>query len=822
MTKAIHVVLVLCAACTSFFSAPTSVFADGAPQLISAVLEGPVLTDRIQKTAMNFTRASAAYMPDGQEVSEAVPRFRNLAIFNRPEHTVAGPYSRKNVLVLAHCNGYFWGAQLWNYADNNLYRSSDANNWEAVAKLDRGTVSSLYVTEAGLLLVGTRFPGGVCIWDAGTGRLVRTLTMLSEDPFPKHWSWAEMNGVIYVGEYGYKYGSNNARRIYQSRDGGWNWEVLYDPSPADGYHVHKVLADPYRSHLYWSHGDNYSELFRSLDGGETWQILSSVEQPTAGIARPEGVYFGADNFNIGIYRFLNGSKEAEYVCTDLVEGYIWDMREFNGVIYATSLYHHYDPNIVVYPTVLISADGKHWGNLYQLQPELSGLERFACAVDATIYAVMEADLYEAANVSFPQPTVRTGWGIFVEPTIENLLASPCDGSFEECDKVSWQAHGPALIEVSSDRAHSGTKSLKVSNPSTNAMGAISPAVNGEFPAGTVVGATVRVSGWNNIRWLYAQIVDTTNRLSSPRKYVRSGVGWLEICIYWQLPRDSTALSVEVGSTSSATPGDILYVDSVTIAANCVPVSFQMGGHPVKGGRSALAGPDRQRAAEVLCHSLSFPDRWTDVFCWLSPYIRGVPIDSPKVIKSWASVYGQSWLQLVLDQAGSFKLEEVNPASAGAESLVSLAAPDFLPGSLIWFATVRDVNQTRLHILCPQGWLGANGRGTNIAPNRIFFGSTPQGTQQAGGLYSNARVYDDSMTANQIARVIDEIAGRSFTLGDLDYDGRVGLSDLAVLAQRWLNDCDNIDWCGHTDLNMNGTVDLVDFAHFAAAWQNFPQ
>lgn len=802
MKRAISFVLVG----ISYLAFSKGIYSANDPHIISAVLERPALTDRIQKTSMTFNRDSIAYTLDGREVPNGNPRFQKLAIFNRPEYTITETCSNTNIVVLAYYDGCFWGAQPWYNLGKSLYQSSDAVNWEAVANVESRQITSIYVTETGLLLVGTRFPGGVCIWDPNSESLVRVLTMLSEDPYPKHWSWAEMNGTVYVGEYGYKYGSNNARRIYQSLDGGWNWEVLYDPEPVDGYHVHKVLADPYRSHIYWAHGDAPSVgagsgLFRSTDLGQTWQLISNVEQPTAGIARPHGVYFGADSGGAGIYRFLDGSEKGEFVCTALTEGYIWDMQDFNGIIYATSLNHeHWGP-----PSVVISKDGEHWGNLYQWETGISGLERFACEVNDIIYAVMEEYVGDVATMFFAAPTIRTSWGVVVESDMENLLANSCNSSFEGCTKTSWSNFYYTAIEVSSERAHSGNNSLKVSNTSGSAktMRIYSPVIYGDFPAGTVVSATVQISGWNqNVTWIYVKIRDETNNLVSAYELARTGTGWSKVPVYWRLPQNSTSLSVEIG-TWSATSETIFYVDSVALTTNSVPISFQTGG--------------QERAAETLSHHVAFPSCWTDVFCWQPPYSPGA-VDKNMVVKSWSVEDSNSWMQLVIDETRNFKLEEVKGDLT--KTLASVSAPDFLPESLIRFAVVQDVNEIALHILCPQGWLLTTGSRTEVCPAIVFFGSAPDGTMQAGGLYSNARVYDAGMTSEQINHVINEIAEQGWLLGDMDGDGDIDFSDLLVLVENWLHTgCDCPDWCSHADMDMNRAVDFSDFANFAGLWHD---
>jgi len=44
-----------------------------------------------------------------------------------------------------------------------------------------------------------------------------------------------------------------------------------------------------------------------------------------------------------------------------------------------------------------------------------------------------------------------------------------------------------------------------------------------------------------------------------------------------------------------------------------------------------------------------------------------------------------------------------------------------------------------------------------------------------------------------------------------------LEDFAVLMSHWLDKCSSPTWCEYADIDMNGTVNLVDFAHLAASW-----
>jgi hypothetical protein len=45
-----------------------------------------------------------------------------------------------------------------------------------------------------------------------------------------------------------------------------------------------------------------------------------------------------------------------------------------------------------------------------------------------------------------------------------------------------------------------------------------------------------------------------------------------------------------------------------------------------------------------------------------------------------------------------------------------------------------------------------------------------------------------------------------------------LQDLAVFMSHWLDKCRSPNWCEYSDVDMSGTVDLIDLAHLAASWQ----
>lgn len=714
--------------------------------LISAVLEGPSLADRIQGTTMTFSRPSPASTDDGQEVDANTPRFRQLVILDRPDYTLSGAGSVNTIVPLAYCSGYFWGGTPWSSCiRTNLYRSRNGRDWEAVTALgDPQRIRSIYVTQNNRMLVATYCPvntsGKIYVFDPNTQSLRRTLTMLTAGAWAEHWSWGELNGVLYVGEYGPKTLPDNARRIYQSFDGGDTWSVFVDRPPQNDYHVHKVLGDPYRSQLYWSHGDSSTHLLtRTSDGGQTWEDLSQKEQPTAGVARPDAVYFGSDSGGLGIYRFVAGAAEPEPCCSDPLVGETWDMQDINGVIYVTS-YASYD---TLPPCVAVSRDGVHWGVLYQWPVGTTGVERFAGLGNGTIQTTFTVNgLLNAAPLSFPEPVVRTSWGVQVDRPVVNLLSNPSVSSFENCGTPPWSGISGSHLDCTTERAHSGAQSLKVTNTTGGpTLEAVSPTITGNFPSGSYVTATLRTSGWGPSARIWADVFDMTNGLRSSRDNRLPTGGWQRHTPSLRLTQNSQALRIEVGNDWPSPLGDCFYIDSVTLAVQDPPLGFQMGGEP--------------RAGETLWHRIPFPDEWTDLFCWQTPNANTLPLSQSAVLKAWSTEDGSAWLQLVVDTAEHFLLQEV--VSGQTHTLVALPNVDFLPSSLNRFAVVRTATSTSLYDLGPGGLVGATGGAISIQPQRVYFGSTPQGTQQAGGLYSNARVYSTGLQSDEIAQAFKAIA-----------------------------------------------------------------
>lgn len=204
---------------------------------------------------------------------------------------------------------YYWNGTLWSRSitsASTLQKSTDEGaTWTNLATLTYSIEHPL-VTEDGSVIVGQDpdndyFAGGsvsrLQLYKSSDGGVVfggvpvKSFSQGGMAP----WSFSIKGNTIYVGEYG----EYNAVYVYKSTDSGATWSTVFThPAPTSGTsHIHKVYQDPYVDNMvYVSYGDNDGNrgLQYSLDGGDTWSIITESYQPTQVVADSEYLYIGED------------------------------------------------------------------------------------------------------------------------------------------------------------------------------------------------------------------------------------------------------------------------------------------------------------------------------------------------------------------------------------------------------------------------------------------------------------------------------------------------------------------------------------------------
>jgi photosystem II stability/assembly factor-like uncharacterized protein len=131
--------------------------------------------------------------------------------------------------------------------------------------------------------------------------------------------------IVFVAAFGHAYGTNTERGIFRSVDGGKTWEkVLYKDEKTGGI---DIVFDPQNSHVLfasmweahrtpWSltSGGPGSGLYRSIDGGTTWKRIEGHGFPEGVLGRIGVSVSGADSNRI--YALVEAAKGGLYRSED--------------------------------------------------------------------------------------------------------------------------------------------------------------------------------------------------------------------------------------------------------------------------------------------------------------------------------------------------------------------------------------------------------------------------------------------------------------------------------------------------------------------------
>ncbi len=132
--------------------------------------------------------------------------------------------------------------------------------------------------------------------------------------------------IVYVGALGHAYGPSAERGVYKSTDGGETWRHVLDKGPDVGVadmamgseKAGEIFASLWNAHRPpWSTyapivGDG-SGLYRSTDGGESWQPMTGHGLPEGKWGR-SGVAVGTDGRRV--YALIEAVKSGLYVSND--------------------------------------------------------------------------------------------------------------------------------------------------------------------------------------------------------------------------------------------------------------------------------------------------------------------------------------------------------------------------------------------------------------------------------------------------------------------------------------------------------------------------
>jgi len=777
-----------------------------AAERISALLTRGTLRDDVTGVEARFTRDSMAVLNNGQPVASGAPRFEPMAIstVHAEDWLTTLPSPGPRCLY----NGRFLGIMSMyhnNPGSKTLWISDDAVTWSALYTFQYD-VMSVFVTPGNALLVCTYRPSPGRLYRSEDGGQTFNLVQIlpARSSYVRHWSYDVLDGAIFVGEYGDKNLPNNARHVLRSTDDGRTWQIVYAPPETQGYHVHKILADPYDHCVWHTTGDSgHNSIRRSCDAGTNWEAVAVGDAPTSAVARPEAIYWGGD-FNVDSWatverwdRFTGQSAATLYVDK---AGYVWDMLHYKNVMYAT-LYHY---QLTVTPTLWASRNGSEWVMLREFPLGQSGLEIFGPVRDGWMHnSYLDGQQPGYLGYRYRPPRVRSISGLRVEPEATNGLASVQLSSAEE-GLTGWYAYnwgGGSGSQVAWDTttAHHGNASVHVTSaPGSFRPGVQTSAAAGVFPAGTAVKGTIWMKGaWLANPDLRAHFRDHTNQRDGPKLMVRATQTFRPIVVSYTPLATSYLLDLVIYDNRDSASADF-HVDSAMIVGDGRPLSWQIGGTP--------------RTAESLMHTINYPPAWTESWFWQAANAGTDLMAQPLVVKSWLTADGNAmWLSY---EPGDDTFKVWARVDGFSWPLASTPPVSFRKDSLFRMAVAYGPAVFDLYVYGPTGRMQISGPSQGLVFDRTMIGCSPELDKQACGLFAYHQTFGGPLSEQQIVASFDA----PFPVGDLDGDGDTDLADFVVFQQCFSGSgARPAPGCDHADLDDDGDVDLADFLIFQ---QNF--
>jgi len=149
---------------------------------------------------------------------------------------------------------------------------------------------------------------------------------------------------------------------------------------------------------------------------------------------------------------------------------------------------------------------------------------------------------------------------------------------------------------------------------------------------------------------------------------------------------------------------------------------------------------------------------------------------------------------------SSETDYIGPNSPPIMDVVLLARRDRVRPGYERYVHVDHVDAAAIYYEDSSQYGFPNGRG-----GQVFSAGTEHGWGDAIGDWSEGYETVRKVTRNIVQHMVDAPPPAA------------DLQDLTALISHWLDECGSPDWCEYADLDMNGTVDLTDFAYLAADW-----
>ncbi|MDJ0978672.1 MAG: glycosyl hydrolase [Erythrobacter sp.] len=254
------------------------------------------------KASAEPAQAEGEELPEDERAYFAALKWRNVG----PERggrsiSGAGSVTRPNEYYFASAGGGVWkttdGGTSWKPVSDGQMDTA-ALGGIAVCESDPDTV---YATTGETQIRGNIQPGNGVWKTTDAGKTWSNVGLAEVRNFSRVRIHPEDCDTVYVGGFGHYGVPNEDRGVFKTNDGGESWQkVLYRDErtgavdisidPNDPETIYAALWEAYRKPWSMSSGGPGSGLFRSTDGGQSWDDLTRAEgMPQEGVLGKIGV-----------------------------------------------------------------------------------------------------------------------------------------------------------------------------------------------------------------------------------------------------------------------------------------------------------------------------------------------------------------------------------------------------------------------------------------------------------------------------------------------------------------------------------------------------
>jgi|GEM_PF-1902474 len=246
-----------------------------------------------------------------------------------------------------------------------------------------------------VMIIGT-LKGSIFRSEPPYTTFTKVLQMTGILAWPRTWSVAGDDTIIFVGEYGSKdMGPQyNGRRVYKSIDNGVTWQQCWISPFENGSHIHKLLLDPVSKDLYVCTGDgvDYARVFKlSPPNYDTGNVVATGIQPTGGLMFDDFILWVQDSGPYGIYKQDKSTYSLELVF-DLSQYPDYSDTGFDGLALSPDGIVYY----ATYPSV--DANNKKIG-LFRSKPPYADWELLSTIDEFVGKGVSDAGVFTIVSAS---------------------------------------------------------------------------------------------------------------------------------------------------------------------------------------------------------------------------------------------------------------------------------------------------------------------------------------------------------------------------------------------------------------------------------------